>query len=121
MSALFLYFLVQSQFESANSKLLSWILDYLVFDAYTAPQSENAVCVNSDYMQITFFHLGIFLKKLADDQCSSITEGIIYHIKHNVSIQPFTIEIDWPEIGHLMEVSIMFDIYTYCVLLCRAV
>ncbi len=35
-------------------------------------------------MPSTVFYLGRFLKKLADDQCSSITKGSIYHIKHNV-------------------------------------
>ncbi len=64
-------------------------------------------------MQTTFFSLGRFLKKLADDQCSSITKGSIYHIKH-IDIQPFIMGVDWPEIGRLMEASIMFDICTYC-------
>ena len=32
-------------------------------------------------MQTTFFNLGRFLKKLADDDCSSITKGSIYHSK----------------------------------------
>ena len=31
------------------------------------------------------FYLRRFLKKLADDQCSSKTKGSIYHIKHNVN------------------------------------
>ncbi len=35
-------------------------------------------------IQTTFFYLERFLKKLADDQCFSITKGSIYHIKHNV-------------------------------------
>ncbi len=30
----------------------------------------------------TFFYLERFLKKLADNHCSSITKGSIYHIKH---------------------------------------
>ncbi len=54
----------------------------------------------------TFFYLGKFLKKLVD-QCSSITKDSIYHIKH-MSIQPFTMGVNWPEIVYLMEVSIMF-------------
>ncbi len=36
-------------------------------------------------MQTTFFYLERFLKKLADDQCSYITKGSIYHIKHYVN------------------------------------
>ena len=35
-----------------------------------------------------------------------------------LSIQPFTIGVDRPELGRLMEVSIMFDIWIYCILLC---
>ena len=49
-----------------------------------------------DHTQSTFFCLGKFLKKLADDQCISITKGRIYHIKHEY-IQPFSMEVDWPE------------------------
>ncbi len=38
-------------------------------------------------MQTIFFYLGRFLKKLADDQSSSITKGIVfYHIKHYVNV-----------------------------------
>ncbi len=66
------------------------------------------MCV-SNYMQTTVFYLGRFLKQIADDQCSSITKGNIYHIKH-MSIQPFTMGVDWPEIGCLIEVSVMLDI-----------
>ncbi len=65
-------------------------------------------------MQTTFFYLGRILKKLADDQCSSITKGSIYHIKPTY-IQPFTTVVDWPEIGCLMEVSTMFHICRYCI------
>ncbi len=44
-------------------------------------------------MQATFFYLERFMKKLADDQCSSITKGSIYHIKP-MYIQPFTTVMD---------------------------
>ncbi len=46
-------------------------------------------------MQSTFFCLGKYLKKLADDQRFSITKEGIYHIKH-MHIQPFTAVVDWP-------------------------
>ncbi len=65
-------------------------------------------------MQTTFFYLGKFLKKLADDQCSSMTKGSIYHINH-MYMQPFTTNVDWPEIGCLMEVSTLLYICRYCV------
>ena len=35
------------------------------------------MCI-SDYIQTTFFYPGRFFKKLADDQCSSITKGSMY-------------------------------------------
>ena len=70
----------------------------------------------SDYMQTTFLPLGRSLKKLADDQCYSISKGSIYQIKHTCkSIQLFTMWLDWREIARLVEVSIMIDICTYCV------
>ncbi len=45
-------------------------------------------------MQTTFFYLERFLKKLVDDQYSSITKGSIYYSKH-MYIQPFSMEVDW--------------------------
>ena len=38
-------------------------------------------------------------------------KGSIYHIKH-MYIQSFTIEVDWPEVGYLIEVFNMFDTCT---------
>ena len=35
-----------------------------------------------DHMQSTFFCIRKLLKKLAEDQCSSITKGTLYYIKH---------------------------------------
>ncbi len=66
------------------------------------------MCI-TDYMQTTFFYLSRFLKKLADNQCCSTISNII------MSIRPFTMGVDGPEIGCWMEVSSMFDICTYCV------
>ncbi len=40
-----------------------------------------------------YFYLERFLNKLADDQCSSITKGSIYHI----NIQLFTTAVDCPQ------------------------
>ncbi len=68
----------------------------------------------SDFMQTNFFYLGRFLKKLVDDQCSSITKGSIYHINH-MYIQPFNTVVDWSEIWWLMEVSTMVYICRYYV------
>ncbi len=58
-------------------------------------------------MQATFFYLERFMKKLADDQCSSITRSSTYYIKH-MYIHPFTTVVDLPEIGCVMEVSTVF-------------
>ncbi len=68
----------------------------------------------NNIIKATFFYLGRFLKKLADDQYSSITKDSIYHIKH-MYIQPFTTIVDWPEIVCFMEVSTMFHICRYCI------
>ena len=65
-------------------------------------------------MQSTFFCLRKFLKWLADNQSSSITKENICYIKH-MHIQPFSMEVDWWEIWHYMDVSAMFDICRYCV------
>ncbi len=70
-------------------------------------------------MQNTFFCIGKFLKWLAGDESSSITKGSIYYIKH-MYIQPFSMGVDWREIWHQMDVSTMFYICRYCVLLCGA-
>ena len=48
---------------------------------------KHSICM-ADYIRTTFFYLGKFLKELADNQCSSITKGSIYHIKH-MSITTF--------------------------------
>ena len=41
-------------------------------------------------------------------------KGSIYYTKH-MYIQPFSIEVDWPEIWCLMKISTMFYICTYCI------
>ncbi len=61
------------------------------------------MCI-SDYTQTTFFYLGRFLKKWADDHCSSILKAVST-ISSIMSMQLFTIGVDWPEIRRLMEVS----------------
>ncbi len=78
------------------------------------PHQVKTQYLHSDFMQTSFFYLGRFLKKLGDDQCSSITKGSIYHIRH-MYIHPFTTVIDFPEIGCLMEVS---DYVLYLQILC---
>ncbi len=80
----------------------------------SAPPSKNKVSAISDYMQITYFHLGRFLKKLTDDQYSSITKGIIYYNIKHMLIQPFSMEVDWPANWCLMEVSV-FYICIHCI------
>ena len=44
---------------------------------------KRSMCISND-IQTTFFYFGRLLKKLADDQCSSITKDSICHITHNV-------------------------------------
>ncbi len=45
------------------------------------------MCISDDIQTNSFYH-GKFLKKGADNQCSSITKDSIYHINH-MSILPF--------------------------------
>ena len=47
-------------------------------------QSKNVVCAFQITFKLLSFYLGRFMKKLADDQCSSITKGNICHTKHSV-------------------------------------
>ncbi len=82
----------------------------------SAPPSKNTVSTFHILWKLIFFYLGRFLKKLADDQYSSITKGSIYCI-NQMYIQPFTTVVDWSEIGCLMEVFTMFYICRYCILL----
>ena len=77
----------------------------------SAALSKNAVSAFQIPCKLLSF--GRFLKKLADDQCSSLTKGSIFHIK-NMYIQPSTTVVDWPEMWHLMKVSAMFYICRYC-------
>ena len=86
-----------------------------LFQPICPTKLKCSMCI-SDYMEATFFYHGRYLKKLADDQCSLITKGSIYHIKH-MSIQPFTKGVNWPEIGCLMEVCLIFTHTAF--LLCR--
>ncbi len=61
----------------------------------TAPKTKNAVCALSSHAK--YFLLSWKIpEKLADDKCSSITKGSIYHIKR-MYIQSLSIEVNWPE------------------------
>ncbi len=51
------------------------------------PNKKRSICI-SDFKQTTFFYLERYLKKLADDQFSSMPKSSIYHTKH-IYIQPF--------------------------------
>ncbi len=67
----------------------SWVLTVFYLQSprislHNLPHKLKCSIYISDFIQTTFFYLGRFLKKLADDQCSSITKGSIYHINHYV-------------------------------------
>ena len=51
------------------------------------PHKKGSMCI-LDNMQSTLFCLGKFLKKLADDQCFSITEGSI-HLNTSQKVTPY--------------------------------
>ncbi len=64
-------------------------------------------------MKTTFFYLEKSLKKLADDQCSSIAKGSIYHINH-ISIQPLTTVVSGGLTRYLMfNGSIYYVLYLH--------
>ncbi len=46
-----------------------------------------------DLTHSTVIYLGKLLKKLADDQFSTITKGNIYYIKY-MNTQPYSMEVD---------------------------
>ena len=61
---------------------------YTIHHRQTAPPSKNTVhfCIcSSDSMQTTSL---VFMKKLPDDQCFSITKDSIFHIKHVYNLLP---------------------------------
>ncbi len=70
-----------------------------------------------DHTQNTFFCLGTFLKKLADDQCPSITKGSIY-ITHYVHYSTYIL-LAWKWIDQKFDVlhvrCRIFHICTYCI------
>ena len=66
-------------FDQSDSHLPHWVkMQYVHFRLHTT----------------YFLLLRKIPEELADDQCSSITKGSIYHIKH-ISIQPFTTGLNW--------------------------
>ena len=81
-------------------------------------KSKCSMCI-WDHTQTTLFCRGKFPKKLADDQCSSITRGSIFYIKY-VYIQPFRMGVDWPEIWCLMKYLLCFIFAHTAFLLCGA-
>ena len=77
------------------------------FKHLTLPHKEKCSMCISDYMQTTFFHCGIFLKKLQMTSALQYSELKTYLPLKHMSIQPFIKGMDWPEIGCWIEVSIM--------------
>ncbi len=70
---------------------------YYYTEWFTARLSKNAVSAFQISYKLLSFTLERVLKKLADNQYSSITKGSIHHVKH-MYIQPFTTVVDWSEI-----------------------
>ena len=84
------------------------------YPLYTILKPDLNFCPTINETAVCVFQSGRFLTNLADDHRSSITKGSIYHTKH-IPIYPFIMRVDWPEIQLLMEISVMFDICTYCI------
>ena len=64
---------LQKTFEGTNLPALVNKIMKVRYLKYKS-RSKCSMCI-SDYIQTTFFYLGKFLKKLADDQCSSTTNA----------------------------------------------
>ena len=60
----------------------------------SGPQIKNTVCAFLITYKLLCLYLGRFLKKLADDQCSSKPKGSIYHIVKQKSMKPLTMGVD---------------------------
>ncbi len=96
--------LFQKNNSLPTSIRLRWKFTYSCMEHISAPPSKNVLSAFQISCKLLSF---TWEKKLADDQCFSITKESIYHIKHTY-IQPFTTVVDWPEIGSLLEVSTLF-------------
>ena len=102
----------EPRFCSASSE--AELLFIQVRECSYTPQSKNVVSTIQITCRVLSFCHGKFLKWWADDQSFSIPKGSTYSIK-NMYIQPFSMEVDWGEIWHKMDVSTMFYICRYCV------
>ena len=83
----------------------------------TSSNLLHNMCIKKDHMQNIFYCLGKFPKKLADDQCSSITKGRICYrpIYETCTYNLLAWKCIEQKFDFLMEVSTMFYICTYCV------
>ena len=88
-SKVYIYIIVEQLSDLRKSDLIAIRVNNINFyrrlvnRGKSVPQSKNAVGLCAFQIISTFFYLGIFLQKLADNQCSSITKGSIYRIKQN--------------------------------------
>ncbi len=93
-------------------------------DSTDRQKAIQEVCVRMYIVKMQYVHcrshtwyflwLRKFLKKLADNQCSSITKGWS-SVSNIYTYNLFNMEVDWPEIWRLMEASTIFYICTYSV------
>ncbi len=100
------------RYEQKWMRCCFWWQKHLV--CFCSTKYLCSMCIYN-HTQSTFFWLGNFLKKLGDGQCSSIITGSIYLNTKHMYIQPFSMEVDWPEIWCIMEVSTTFSCCMYCI------
>ena len=91
----------------------------IVISMSSQPKKLKCSMCSLDNTQSTFFSLRNFLKKLSDDQTSSVTKGSIYYIKR-MYIQPFSMEVDWLEMLYFMKHLPCFIFAHTVFLLCGA-
>ncbi len=101
-----------TQYSGPDSGLTR-IYIYIYTERSCAPLSKNEVFASQIPNNLLPFTRGRFMKKLADDQCFSITKGSIYHYKTYLHTSFYHI-VEWPGGWYLMEVSTMLFICRYC-------
>ena len=87
-----------------------WWSVHMVYCIFSL-QSKKAVCAFQITKKLLSFTLEDSQKKLADDQWSSVhnyREYLLYQTYlydiQCMYIKPFSMEVDWPEIGRLMKI-----------------
>ncbi len=109
------FFLCKQLFKLFFYFCIQYRLGFEINDCSCAPLSKNAVSAFQMSCKLLSFPLQ---DSCRNHQRSSVTKGsTVSTIPYQTYTQLFTTVVDWPNTGCLMEVSSMFYICRYCVLL----